>query len=718
MKVNSPNSKTSSYKVALAGRPTLNTILPSDPIGTPERQVFAQIYDTLVTLSPELEIRSSFANFEYIQKDRLLQFNWEDRYFHNGQKATAELVLLSLQRCATKFARTHGEIVDALFKNSTTPSNSTIRIENVDHRTAVKILRMLTLPDFGIHLPQENSNTGIHRIGTGPYILERIEDGRIALTPFEFHPQREISLSRLEFIGAPASECMKMLSRGEIDEFLSFESPNNLQSTSQIVKVPSLRANVGLLLINPRSNSLKDFKARVQLAARFYRAVCEGAHDDTWSVPAGIIPPGHPAHASVDYLKLHASLDEAEMNSDGLEGPIRIAVTNARQKSRLERIFGHSSFSHWNFEINTYSGYQSIKDAAEQDSNGIDCAFLAVRGDRGDVSEFFEFFHRENICGLFDLSSVDSSEYSRLLSAQSDAEVEESASKLERSIIEQLICLPIGYYHDVRVVSSLAPTVVGLSSHDGPPRYLAVRTGEVLVEIHRAQQNLLRYYEQQAQRRTDQSLYLLASRTAHDLKSPLAALQVISKMISKDEDAGVLLLETIRRIEGIIEAALDLKRDRRPQNTDHDFERIDPVDLSKRALREVSSYTQPGLRFHLSHSTEMIETSVRIPRCDLRSILVNLIKNSCESLAPFEGGDVNIRIEALNPLQIQVSDSGPGFDQQAINSFGKSRYTNKAKGSGLGLLHARRTLNQIGGEITISNGVSGGAQVLVTVPSR
>lgn len=76
----------------------------------------------------------------------------------------------------------------------------------------------------------------------------------------------------------------------------------------------------------------------------------------------------------------------------------------------------------------------------------------------------------------------------------------------------------------------------------------------------------------------------------------------------------------------------------------------------------------------------------------MEQVLVNIIKNSVESIGT--GGDVFIRTVA--PAIIEVSDNGPGIDQDSADRLFTPFFSTKPNGQGIGLIFIREVLTRHG----------------------
>ncbi|MEX2465649.1 MAG: HAMP domain-containing sensor histidine kinase [Gemmatimonadota bacterium] len=67
--------------------------------------------------------------------------------------------------------------------------------------------------------------------------------------------------------------------------------------------------------------------------------------------------------------------------------------------------------------------------------------------------------------------------------------------------------------------------------------------------------------------------------------------------------------------------------------------------------------------------------------------------------------------------QIRVRDRGKGFSEEAFKKAFDPFYSETEDGMGLGLPHARKSIEAIGGSITLRNVPDGGAEVEITLPA-
>jgi sensor histidine kinase regulating citrate/malate metabolism len=104
---------------------------------------------------------------------------------------------------------------------------------------------------------------------------------------------------------------------------------------------------------------------------------------------------------------------------------------------------------------------------------------------------------------------------------------------------------------------------------------------------------------------------------------------------------------------------------------------------------------------------------------DLVTVVGNLVDNALDAAA---GGEAPRRVHlsvtsTATAVTIEVADSGPGVDPDAVTDILRHGYSTKEPGTfgrGLGLALVRQTVNRLGGSLSI--GRRDGAVFTVTLP--
>lgn len=213
----------------------------------------------------------------------------------------------------------------------------------------------------------------------------------------------------------------------------------------------------------------------------------------------------------------------------------------------------------------------------------------------------------------------------------------------------------------------------------------------------------------------------LAAQVAHDIRSPLAALNMLVPDLNAcSESTRMLAREAIQRIQDI---ANDLLAKNRGSSLREESDAIESVFLNAlvaqiatekrlqyRSLRDVTIQTEDlgctGVLF------------AQIDSGNLKRCLSNLINNAVESTRGRQGGAVTVGIScAANKALIQIQDNGCGIPDAVLSRLGQRGTTlGKSGGNGLGVYQARQAVEAAGGAIEYSSKVGLGTCVSVSLP--
>jgi signal transduction histidine kinase len=204
---------------------------------------------------------------------------------------------------------------------------------------------------------------------------------------------------------------------------------------------------------------------------------------------------------------------------------------------------------------------------------------------------------------------------------------------------------------------------------------------------------------------------------AHEVRNPLFSISAtLDAFESRFRDAegygrylGVLRGE-IQRLTTLMKDLLDFGRPSRP-----DFApcRMDEVveaavaacaPLARRKPVEVTWTRKPGV------------SVVTADRARVTQVLQNLIENAVHFSPP--GGKVRISLREVREreqtwVEVEVKDSGPGFDPEDLTRLFEPFFTRRRGGTGLGLSIVKRIVYDHGGEVSAHNHPEGGAVVRV-----
>lgn len=218
----------------------------------------------------------------------------------------------------------------------------------------------------------------------------------------------------------------------------------------------------------------------------------------------------------------------------------------------------------------------------------------------------------------------------------------------------------------------------------------------------------------------------MASMVAHDLRNPLSSikmgLQILSKPMKIEaeehkQELKKIALEQVCYMEIILEDLLN-------------YARPPALKLEWLDIKDVLNETINMLQGVIQENHATIHTNIQqgLPTiyADLgkvRQMLSNVISNAIQATAE-SGNQPEITLSAMSRLgdkvpsiQIEVSDNGPGIDDDIVEQIFEPFFTSRSKGTGLGLAIVKGFVEQHQGQITLaSNPNRKGAICTISLP--
>ena len=242
------------------------------------------------------------------------------------------------------------------------------------------------------------------------------------------------------------------------------------------------------------------------------------------------------------------------------------------------------------------------------------------------------------------------------------------------------------------------------------------QTGDAVVlvtdvsEIHQLQ-------EQLGRKKRLTALGEMAARLAHQIRTPLSSTTLYLSQLGRQDlladqrqKISAKVSERLIHMGHLVDSMLSFVRGESPAT---DMIYVNQV------LKDFEATVLPQI--------EKSQSKIIIPEVDntlsimgdheeLTGALSNLAMNALESAK----GPVilDVWVGALNNhwLQIRVRDNGPGISEDIIDRVFDPFFTTRSQGTGLGLAVVAMTVSNHGGEITVKNNPTGGAEFLISFP--
>ncbi len=212
---------------------------------------------------------------------------------------------------------------------------------------------------------------------------------------------------------------------------------------------------------------------------------------------------------------------------------------------------------------------------------------------------------------------------------------------------------------------------------------------------------------------------LLANRTtllagiSHDLRTPLARIQLALGMLSEKPDRDLIdrMLRDVEGMNELIARCLEVSRDFAEQESAE-------LDLCDLLAEVVAEFAHTGVDIR---GRKGPDCHIHVRPLSLKRILANLIDNAVRY-----GGGTPVDIEyelGSDAIQIRVLDRGPGIPAAETEAVFRPFYrlepsrSSRTGGSGLGLAIVRQLANANAWSVTLAERPGGGTIAGVRIPS-
>lgn len=210
----------------------------------------------------------------------------------------------------------------------------------------------------------------------------------------------------------------------------------------------------------------------------------------------------------------------------------------------------------------------------------------------------------------------------------------------------------------------------------------------------------------------------IATQVAHDIRSPLLALKMAMMMQQKKdstsrEENRVLMQTAIQRIQDI--ASDLLNKNKTPLQTLENeslYSILKTIVSEKRLLIE----DMPDLSIEFVRGPNAYDAYAAIQPIEMKRLLSNIINNSLDALN--QRGQIRVVLNSdKDNCVICIEDNGKGIPDEMLTKVTDRGVTfGKMGGNGLGLYHAKTTLEGWNGKLQISSKVGTGTAVNITLP--
>jgi signal transduction histidine kinase len=223
----------------------------------------------------------------------------------------------------------------------------------------------------------------------------------------------------------------------------------------------------------------------------------------------------------------------------------------------------------------------------------------------------------------------------------------------------------------------------------------------------------------------------ISEQVAHDIRSPLSVLSMLSASLNElPDEKRMLIKKATQRITDIANELLHSGRQLREGGnslSQVSFEKSNgglELFVLSHLIRELVA--EKRIEFKESENiiiamfdSDVNKSSVLCNRSDLSRVLSNLINNAVDALGK-NGGEVKVEMfENGETLEILIRDNGSGIPENIIARLGNERVsfgkTGTNAGNGLGVFQAKKFINELGGNLRIRSRLNYGTDVEISL---
>jgi PAS domain S-box-containing protein len=207
----------------------------------------------------------------------------------------------------------------------------------------------------------------------------------------------------------------------------------------------------------------------------------------------------------------------------------------------------------------------------------------------------------------------------------------------------------------------------------------------------------------------------MAAVVAHEVRNPLAAIrgavQVIGKRLPAGSQEQSVAQEVVARIDTLNDIVQDLLLFARPM-------RPTPTTVPVAALLDetVKLFKQDPSVADVTVTIQDTDAVVRADAQQVKLVLINLLMNGAQAM---QGrGAIEIATDTDGGFRLlHVRDQGPGIPPEVREHLFEPFFTTRHRGTGLGLVTARRLIEAHGGTLTLACPPDGGTVATVRLPA-
>lgn len=229
------------------------------------------------------------------------------------------------------------------------------------------------------------------------------------------------------------------------------------------------------------------------------------------------------------------------------------------------------------------------------------------------------------------------------------------------------------------------------------------RTNEFIKTLHN-QRDLIE------EGKVKQAKYDVALQVAHDIRSPVLALDTISKMFCNlNDDARSMIQNVTKRINQIANDILIDYYPNVPQSNQPVATIVQNIVKEKKA-----SYIK-NIKFYVDFDNTSSTCITKMPENQLNRVLSNIINNAIESIITDGSIAIVTRVDQ-DQVYISIIDSGCGISKENLSKIFELGISINKNSTGLGLGFIDKIVKEASGELKVNSEEGMGTTITLILP--
>lgn len=240
-----------------------------------------------------------------------------------------------------------------------------------------------------------------------------------------------------------------------------------------------------------------------------------------------------------------------------------------------------------------------------------------------------------------------------------------------------------------------------------------------IAELKKAEKALLEAQDEVNKAKRLSDIGTLAATVAHELRNPLAAIQMATYNIRRKAqnpllDKHMVTIENkVDESEQIISNLLFYSRIKPPRYENVHIYKI--INECVGLVRRRFAKERISLNLELNSIKRI---NIEVDPLQIKEVFINVLNNAYEAVEK-NTGHLEVRADNSNGyISLTVKDNGSGISEEDLSRIFDPFFTTKAKGTGLGLTVCRQIIHFHGGEISVSSVKGKGTEVKIDLPLK